>query len=80
MTDNLLTLRTAPVPFLAVNTAEDRLADDFVARGAAEHRHGVVELLQQLHLPARRRCWELKERKYLDLETGNCSLPPPSLI
>ena len=65
MTDDLLTLGTAAVPLLAVNTAEDRLAEDCVAGGAAEHGHGVVELLQQLHLSARWRWRKLKERKYL---------------
>ena len=42
---------------------KDRLAEDCVAGGAAEHGHGVVELLQQLHLSARRRRRGLKEIK-----------------
>ena len=52
VTDNLPTLGDAPVPLLAVDTAEDGgrgWAED-VAEAAAELRHGVLELTEQPHL------------------------------
>ena len=52
VTDNLPTLGDAPVPLLAVDTAEDGgrgWAED-VAEAAAELRHGVLELTEQTHL------------------------------